>query len=517
MNAPMKLRVAAGSLALSAALTLAACGARDAEPRGAGHAGPRSGEGNGGAREPSLVRPEMPGGVDAGAALASDASLPPEGTATVAETAMAEEAFRFLPAEWPGLTFVARYCGRALSFSKGVRKVGAPGAITASTPMRLSSNSKAFTALAVLRLASRGKLDLGATLGELFTPAAAAAPGVAAREGTPVVIPATPENERLRAVRLLDLLQMQSGIAESSPGSERCAGYWTWVSTYTDYDVLRGLVRASSSSPQHLDGDRGAHRYCNANYAILAVVAERVAGQPFEAHVKRITDELGMTQTGIIDFATPSTSTLPRQAEKVTGHVATRAPGGAIAGRAGYALRTTQADDQEDVGVVGDGEVWSTGEDMLTWLDYWMAPRAAGDDDPVLGRAVFDARPGPSLGTVRALAAGEPAPAGFIHLKAAAFEATGSANAGYALGWQRYGDYYELGKGDLVAHGGATEGFRSAVELYPYPAAATERAGFAVLTNYHFEDLPTGAPENREQMKAAEELFTRLARGCAAR
>jgi CubicO group peptidase (beta-lactamase class C family) len=396
-------------------------------------------------------------------------------------------------------------------YTKGVRKYGESAAIDAATPMRLSSNTKAFTALAILRLVSEGRLALTDTLGDIFSSAAPAAdPSIARREGTPIVIPATAANHDLASITVMRLLQMQSGIAAGS-SADRCESYSNWVTRYTDYNVVRGLVRRDASDTSYLDGAE-AFRYCNANYAILSVVAERKSGHTFESAVADITARLGMTETGIIDYAFPSVSTLPRASDKVWGH--TIAHDATVTGgsRPGFAIHPTNADDQYDVGIVGDGEVWTTANDIGKWLDYWMTPTAASTDDAILGRAIYDANAGSAAGHTRTLGAGETAPAGWIHLKEAAYTAVGSAGAGYAFAWTRYGDYYSLGKQNLIAHGGATDGFRSTVEFYPYPAAAEDRAGFALLSNYHYED--DTVPEYREQFRAAEGLFKDLATHC---
>jgi CubicO group peptidase (beta-lactamase class C family) len=392
------------------------------------------------------------------------------------------------------VSFVAEFCGKKLIYVQGVKRWGSTEPITPSTPMRLSSNTKQFTALAVLHLASQGKLDLRATLGEIFTSEAAAAPDVRAREGEPIVIPDAPAEAALRGITVLGLLQMQSGIAAEPDDAGRCRDYAAWAPRTTDYEVLRGLAR----HPQFVDGNTRVFRYCNANYAILSTVVERASHSTFEAYVRDdITGPLGMTETGIIDFAYPQVTTLPHANERPWGNVVqddNPVP--------------HQAGDRTDAGagVVGDGEMWSTAEDMLKWLDYWNEPKGPGFVDRILGGAVYRG------GQVTPLTPGDPPPAGVIHLKEAAIRAVGSAG-GYALGWERHGDDFHLGRGPRIAHAGGTQGFRSDVEFYPYPLKPDGRAGFALMSNLE-DTLPAGDPHHDMTITAAQKLFADLAGQC---
>lgn len=87
--------------------------------------------------------------------------------------------------------------------------------------------------------------------------------------------------------------------------------------------------------------------YCNTNYALLALIVEKVSGMPFREFMETsIFRPLGMNNTWIHDPATDGT-----HANKTTGYTASGRP-----------EEDTYADD-----VIGDKGVYSTVEDLFRW------------------------------------------------------------------------------------------------------------------------------------------------------
>jgi CubicO group peptidase (beta-lactamase class C family) len=114
---------------------------------------------------------------------------------------------------------------------------------------RIGSITKVFTAIAIMRLAARGVLDLD-------TPVAKHVPELAAR---------------LPGVTLRHLVTHTSGIPSVGDGS---APYWTQRPP-TEAEMLRALDTPTEFPP----GAR--HAYSNAGMALAGLVAARAAGRPY--------------------------------------------------------------------------------------------------------------------------------------------------------------------------------------------------------------------------------------------
>lgn len=132
-------------------------------------------------------------------------------------------------------------------------------------PVQLASLSKAITAQCVARLVEEGRLSWGSALRELL-------PGVAA----------VPD------VMLAEAVVHTSGLAPDGTQIAMTA----WLDTEGDRaaDVLRLIaVRKGNSA------ERGSFFYNNENYALLALVIERVTGHSSEAACRaRVLDPIGV-------------------------------------------------------------------------------------------------------------------------------------------------------------------------------------------------------------------------------
>jgi CubicO group peptidase (beta-lactamase class C family) len=255
---------------------------------------------------------------------------------------------------------------------------------TPATNFRLASVSKQFTAAAVMLLAARGLLAYDDSIGRFF----AAAPSW------------------WGPVRVRHLLTHTSGL----PDYEGLIPKGTTGQLRTA-DVLSTVASAP------LAGTPGAaYHYSNTAYCLLALLVERVAGQPFAAFLReQIFRPLGMHRTVAYE---PGVSEVPD-----------RAYGYSWAGD-GHA----RTDQNVTSATLGDGGIYSSVEELARWD----AALAEGSllDEAALARA-FE----PAVAVPR-----DSAPPGYDGL-------------GYGFGW-----YVGRRRGErVVFHTGETIGFRSAI------------------------------------------------------
>lgn len=149
----------------------------------------------------------------------------------------------------PGAAVVVISGGRA-AMVRGFGTDGRGRPVTTRTGFRLGSMSKAFTALAVMRLVDKGSLDLDAPVRRRLPEFRLADPTAA------------------DAITLRHLLTHTSGIPARAPRASAGAS-------------LAGHVAALSSvRPVAAPGKQ--HVYASPNYLVAARLAEAVAGRPFE-------------------------------------------------------------------------------------------------------------------------------------------------------------------------------------------------------------------------------------------
>ncbi len=199
----------------------------------------------------------------------------------------------------------------------GTAPDGAP--VTAGTPMAVASVSKSFTALAVLRLAEAGELDLDDPV----------------REHLPEFTMADPRAERITVRHLLD---QTSGMSDTEFAS---------YSRGRDTLTLRGAVADLRGAG--LAAEPGTRwEYHNPNYQVAARLVEVVGGRPFADHLRaEVFAPLGMDDSTTID----TDLDLPAGAR---GHVVVL----------GLAI---PADEPPGFGN-GSGGVLSSARDMGAWL-----------------------------------------------------------------------------------------------------------------------------------------------------
>jgi CubicO group peptidase (beta-lactamase class C family) len=143
----------------------------------------------------------------------------------------------------------------------GVRKKGAPEAVTVADLWHLGSCTKAMTATLTARLVERGVLRFESTLGELL----AAEPGLELAEGWGPVTVAELLRHRGRAPADLSQDGLWAALwrREGTPREQRTR-------------LLRGVLTQPPSAPA------AEYLYSNAGYALVGALLERLDGRDFE-------------------------------------------------------------------------------------------------------------------------------------------------------------------------------------------------------------------------------------------
>jgi CubicO group peptidase (beta-lactamase class C family) len=145
--------------------------------------------------------------------------------------------------------------------------------ITASTPFHIASTTKTFTAMAVLKLAEEGKLNINDSLQKFF-------PGFP-YEGMTVKM----------------LLNQRSGLPNYAYYLEKVK--WDDHVKVTNEDVLQTLILYKPGL-QHSMNRR--FNYSNTNFVLLALVIERVSGKSYADYLQEIFfTPLQMTNTKVFN------------------------------------------------------------------------------------------------------------------------------------------------------------------------------------------------------------------------
>ena len=132
--------------------------------------------------------------------------------------------------------------------------------ITASTPLQIASVSKTFTAMAVLKLWQDGKLNIDDELSKYI------------------------KNFNYPGVTIRSLLNHRSGLPNYLYFMEDLG--WDKTKNATNEDVLDYLVNRKAELV-NIAPPNTHFTYCNTNYALLALLVERVTGIKFPAFMKQ--------------------------------------------------------------------------------------------------------------------------------------------------------------------------------------------------------------------------------------
>jgi CubicO group peptidase (beta-lactamase class C family) len=306
----------------------------------------------------------------------------------------------------PGLVYGIVADGRLVTVKgQGVQDPVTGKPVDADSLFRIASMSKAFTALAILKLRDEGKLSLDA-LAETYVP-----------EMRGWTYPTSDS----RRIRVRDLLNHSAGFVTDDPWGDR-------QQPLTEAEFTRMLKAGVpfSRSPGI------AMEYSNFGYALLGRIVTNVSGQPYQAYIKsRIMAPLGMASSGHDIAASPP---------------ARRAIGSRWQDN-GWVREPDMAD-----GVFGAmGGVETSANDYARWVGFLLAgwpPRDGVDTGPVKRATVREIVEGSNFAT------GAPRPVG----------TPCRVTRAYGMGW-RILDDCDLGL--VVTHSGGYPGYGSNVLLLP--------------------------------------------------
>ncbi len=220
-----------------------------------------------------------------------------------------------------GQIIFEKYEGKS-NFSKGED-------INATTPLHIASVSKVLTATAILRLIDREKLHL--------------------EDKVNAILPSFPYEE----ITIKMLLNHRSGLPNYAYFADDTK-VWNRSKMLHNQDILDLLAQHKFGLYFKPDRKFG---YCNTNYAILALVIEKITGKNYrEAMKEMIFEPLGMKNTYVYDYSKDKeTASLSYKGNKVL-----------------YELN--HLDD-----VYGDKNIYSTPRDLLkfdmaTYSDKFLNP-----------------------------------------------------------------------------------------------------------------------------------------------
>lgn len=158
---------------------------------------------------------------------------------------------------------------------QGYSRIETKTPITASTPIHIASVSKVLTAAVIVRLADEGKLDLDQNINTILNP-----------------FP-------YEGITIRMLLNHRSGLPNYAYFSDD-RKIWDRSKTLTNQDVL-DLMNVHHF-PMYFPANK-RFAYCNTNYAMLALVIEKISGMNYrEAMKKLLFEPLHMDDTFVFDF-----------------------------------------------------------------------------------------------------------------------------------------------------------------------------------------------------------------------
>lgn len=148
--------------------------------------------------------------------------------------------------------------------------------ITSTTPIHIASVSKVLTATAILKLVNAKRIDLDQKVTHYL------------------------KEFPYPDVTVRMLLSHRSGMRNYAYFTDRDKNVWDRHNTLTNQDILT-LMGTKNISLEQKTGTRFA--YCNTNYAMLALIIEKVTQLSYREAMKKIIFEpLGMKNTFVLDF-----------------------------------------------------------------------------------------------------------------------------------------------------------------------------------------------------------------------
>lgn len=157
-------------------------------------------------------------------------------------------------------------------------------AITKDTPMHIASVSKVLTATAILLLIDRGEISLDQKVNTIL------------------------KNFPYPKITIKNLLSHRSGLRNYAYFTED-KGVWNRKKTLTNQDILNLFTQKNIKLESPTDS---RFAYCNTNYAMLALIIEKVTGLNYRVAMKdMIFKPLDMTNTYVFDFEKDRKTAIP--------------------------------------------------------------------------------------------------------------------------------------------------------------------------------------------------------------
>ena len=314
-----------------------------------------------------------------------------------------------LSAHAPGLAYGIVADGRLVhAKGLGVQDLASNRPVTLDSLFRIASMSKAFTALAILKLRDEGKISLDAPA-ETYVP-----------EMRGWRYP-TADSPR---ITVRDLLNHVAGFVEDNPWGDR-----QQVISEAEFTAMLKAGVPFSRTPGT------AMEYSNFGYATLGRIVSNVSGMPYQRYIgSQIMAPLGMASTTYDIFASP--------------------PARRVIGYRWQDNRWLREPDMRDGAFGAMGGVETSVNDYWRWVAFLLSawpPRNDPDTGPVRRSSVREIVTGSNFasGTMRSAAIG-----------GAPCRQAGA----YAMGW-RVIDDCDLGR--VVTHTGGYPGYGSVVMLLP--------------------------------------------------
>ena len=160
---------------------------------------------------------------------------------------------------------------------KGMAHLGGNDTIKANTPLHIASVSKTFTAMAILKLAQDGKLNIDDTLTKYFP------------------------SFNYPGITIKNLLSHRSGLPNYLYFMEDLG--WNKSDYIKNQDVLDYLIKRKAEI-KNIGLPNRSFNYCNTNYVLLALLVEKITGIPFPEYMhKTYFEPLQMRNTFIFTIA----------------------------------------------------------------------------------------------------------------------------------------------------------------------------------------------------------------------
>jgi CubicO group peptidase (beta-lactamase class C family) len=182
---------------------------------------------------------------------------------------------------------VAGLRGKRSTFVSGRSDLGGEAAMKARRVQPIGSNTKVVTAVLVMQLVEKGRLDLTETV-----------PSIAARyrnDGGRLAALVGEYEDRLRGVELRELLNHTSGLFDclDTPAFFEAFGRNPRAKWTLSELAAFGLAQPAVFPP----GAPGQWNYSNTDYMLLGMVLEAVTGEPVRRQMNRLFHQAGMDRT----------------------------------------------------------------------------------------------------------------------------------------------------------------------------------------------------------------------------